>query len=361
MKSFDFEEEFHARERKQHRKERKLAQQADRSKYKKSNEGIGKRDSFVVCEETHRGRVISITGEGVWVDGEERRYLCTLKGLFKKERSLAKNLVAVGDWVRFALMSQDEGVIVHIEERYSSLARTAIGGKKEQLIAVNVDMAVIVVSIVEPPLKPALVDRYLIAAEKGGIHPIVVIHKIDLLERASQEEQRGYREFLAVYEPLGYPILSLSSLTGVGVEFLQVLLQGKTTVFSGQSGVGKSSLINRCFDLSLKVGELAQKTYKGTHTTTTAELLRLPGGGYCVDTPGIRSFSLWELQTADVVAHFREFCRFSCKFPDCTHFQEPGCGVLIALERGELPMLRYLSYQTLWEEAKSGIVKTTWS
>ena len=139
-------------------------------------------------------------------------------------------------------------------------------------------------------------------------------------------------------------------------------LHNKTSVFSGQSGVGKSSLLNVCFGLSLKVGALAQKTYKGTHTTTTAELLPLPGGGYCVDTPGIRSFGLWNIHKDDVMSHFTEFHPWatSCKFPDCTHLNEPQCGVLQALADGKIARLRYESYQVLLREAMSGSDKMTW-
>ena len=359
MKHFDFEEEFHSRDRKQSRKERKIAQNTDRSKYKKTDLEPEKKTEL--ASGLHRGKVTAITGEGSLVDCEGKLYLCSLKGFLKKEKTEAKNLIAVGDWVHFSISSEKEGAITQVEERSSFLARTDISGKKEQLIAVNVDQAIITVSVVEPPLKPALIDRYLIAAEKGNLRPIIAINKIDLLATATEGEQELYRAFLAAYKPLGYPILSLSTTTGVGVEELRSLLQNKTSVFSGQSGVGKSSLLNACFGLSLRVGALTQKTYKGAHTTTTAELLPLPGGGYCVDTPGIRSFGLWKLQKEDVVSHFAEFHSFSCKFPDCTHLNEPGCKVLLALEKGKIAPLRYESYQILLGEALSGTDKTTWS
>ena len=359
MKNYDYEEDFHARDRKQFRKERKSAQQGDRSKFKKTDLEPDKK--VETDTDLHRGRVISISGEGSWVDFEGKQYLCSLKGVLKKEKMLAKNLIAVGDWVRFSPSSEKEGVISQIEERTSHLARTDISGRKEQLIAVNVDQAVISVSIVEPPLKPSLVDRYLIAAEKGNLRPVIAINKIDLLENASEEEKELYRDFLAAYEILGYPIVSVSTATGVGIEALRSLLQNKTTVFSGQSGVGKSSLLNACFGLSLKVGDLAQKTYKGTHTTTMAELIPLPGGGYCVDTPGIRSFGIWKLQKEDVIAHFQDFATYPCKFPDCSHLNEPECGVVQALEEGKISPLRYESYATLFTEVLSGPEKTTWS
>ncbi len=360
MNHYDDEEAFHAQDRKQFRKERKLAQKSDRSKFKKTDTPQTPQE---ILTTEHKGRVISISGEGSVVDVGGRRYLCSLKGFLKKDKGLTKNLIAVGDWVYINPASEKEGAIVQVLERTSTLSRTDISGKKEQLIAVNIDLAIISVSVVEPPLKPSLVDRYLIAAEKGNLHPIIVINKIDLLPEASFQEQELYAQFLSSYEPLGYPILSISTKEKVGIESLRQLLQGKTAVFSGQSGVGKSSLLNACFGLTLKIGGLTQKTAKGAHTTTMAELLSLPGGGYCVDTPGIRSFSLWKLKKEDVIAHFHEFTSLKkkCKFPDCSHIEEPECAVLAALEKNKIALLRYQSYRVLLEEATSGLEKTTWS
>lgn len=361
MKHYDEEEEFHARDRKQSRKDRKMAQQTDRSKYKKTDLDTDKKTEIDTT--LHRGRVIAISGEGSNVDFEGKQYLCALKGFLKKEKSQSKNLIAVGDWVRFTPTSDNEGTIAQIEERTSILARTDISGKKEQLIAVNIDQVVIVVSVVEPPLKPSLVDRYLIAAEKGNLRPIIAINKIDLLPNATHEEKELYKDFLASYEPLGYPILSVSIDSKPGIEALRSLLQGKTSVFSGQSGVGKSSLLNACFGMELKVGDLAQKTFKGAHTTTVAELLPLPGGGYCVDTPGIRSFGIWQLQKDAVISHFTDISAFAsaCKYVDCSHMSEPDCAVAQAFEEGKIAPLRYQSYLTLIQEVLSGSDKTTWS
>ncbi len=346
-REYDYEEEFHARDKKKWRKERKQAQLNDRSKFKKTDQV--KKEPESIDLSLKRGRVVAISGEGVWVEEEGNRFLCSVKGLLKKEKKQAKNIVAVGDFVRYS----EEKAIAHIEERTSFLARTDISGKKEQLIAVNVDQAIISVSVVNPPLKPALVDRYIIAAEKGNIHPVIVVNKIDLLEGNSEEER--YREFIAAYEKLGFPILSVSTTQGTGIEALRSLLKGKTSVFSGQSGVGKSSLLNACYGWDLRTGGLAQKTAKGTHTTTTAELLSLPEGGYCVDTPGVRSFGIWQLQKEEVVAHFQDLVLKPCKYPDCQHAQEPGCSVLQALKEGYIPLIRYESYLTLLDEATGGL------
>ncbi len=354
MKHFDYEEEFHARDRKESRKSRKMAQKKDRSKFKKTDLV---KSQEAVEEHLRRGRVVSITGEGAFVDFDGKPILCSLKGLMKKEIVQVKNLIAVGDWVRCS----DDGAIVQVEERFSVLARMDITGRKEQLMAVNVDQVIISVSIVNPPLKPALVDRYLIAAEKGNIHPIIVINKIDLLDAAPEVEKNRYQEFLSAYIPLGMPILSLSTKTHAGLDALRSLLKNKTSVFSGQSGVGKSSLLNACFEMDLKVGELAVKTAKGTHTTTKAELMLLPDGGYCVDTPGIRSFGIWNLTKKEILEHFKEFLSFAkkCKYPDCMHIKEPDCAVLKALKRKKIAPMRYESYVNLIEEI--GSETTTWS
>jgi ribosome biogenesis GTPase len=356
MKHFEHEEDFHARDRKQFRKERKIAQSTDRSKYKKTDIQVKNEEPAL---HLRRGRVVAISGEGAYVDFDGTPILCSLKGLMKKEVSAAKNLIAVGDWVRCS----DEGAIEQIEERTSILARADISGRKEQLIAVNVDQVIIAASVVSPPLKPALIDRYLIAAEKGNLHPIIVINKIDLLETASEEEVARYRDFLAAYAPLGWLILSISTRALVGLDALRAALKDKTSVFSGQSGVGKSSLLNALFGFELKVGVLAMKTYKGTHTTTSSELILLPRGGYCVDTPGIRSFGVWELTKEDVKTHFTDFEPFAraCKYPDCNHVSEPGCAVIVALEAGSIAPLRYESYVNLLDEVASGSKAKTWS
>ena len=347
-REYDYEEQFHGNDRKKHRKDRRQAQISDRSKFKKTD--LEKKEAVKIDPKWKRGRVVSIAGEGVWIDVNGERILASLKGILKKEKMEAKNIIAVGDFVRFT----EDFAIAYIDPRYSFLARTDVTGRKEQLIAVNVDQAIVAISVVNPPIKPALVDRYLIAAAKGNINPIIVINKIDLLDEAPVEEINRYQEFLSVYEKLGIPILSISTKKMTGLEALKSLMKDKTTVFSGQSGVGKSSLINVAYGLNLRIGELAIKTSKGSHTTTKAELIPLPGGGFCVDTPGIRSFGIWKLKKDEVKAHFQDFLAFGCKFPDCIHINEPECGVLQALEKGKIADLRYESYRSLIDDATGG-------
>ncbi len=348
------EEEFHADERKASRKERKRKQAADRSKFKKTDLAKTIAPTTPNDPALRQGRVISISVRGALVATETKNYLCSLRGLLKKEKIQTNNLLAVGDQVRFLPTSEDEGAIAFIEPRHSFLVRQDIRGTQEQLIAVNIDLAILVFSLVSPPLKPSLIDRYLIAAEKGHILPLIVINKIDLLPDASLQEREKYEQTLTVYRKLKIPILPVSSTTGEGLEALKAQMHNHCSAFAGQSGVGKSSLLNQLFGFQLKTGILTEKTHKGSHTTSVAELFALPGGGYCIDTPGVRSFSLWEFTQADILHHFKEIRASAkrCKYSDCLHREEPNCAVRRALKRGTISSLRFASYLSLLEETE---------
>ncbi|MDE3056010.1 MAG: ribosome small subunit-dependent GTPase A [Verrucomicrobiota bacterium] len=299
-----------------------------------------------------RGRIVAISGEGVLVEREGEQRLCSLKGTLR-----ATEKAAVGDWVRFS----EENNIEQIEERTSHFSRTDISGHKEQVMAANIDQVVLIVSVGAPPLKPALVDRYLIAAEKGGATPLLVVNKIDLLETLSEEAQEEYHQFALVYRELGFSLLAASAQTGEGLEELRLATRDRISLFAGQSGVGKTSLLNAAFQMQRPVGVLAEKTAKGAHTTTRAELFPIPAGGYCIDAPGVRSFSVWDLKRGDLVRHFHEFAEFSaqCRYSNCSHVDEPGCAVLQALEEGA-PLFRYPSYCSLLQEIAAGPGGKTW-
>lgn len=355
MKHYDIEEDFHSQDRKKFRKDRKLAQKMDRSKFKKSDSDKEQKEE--IREDLLQGRVITITADGIFVDVAGKKSLYSLKGALKKEQKLSKNLIAVGDFVRV-----DQETIAQIEPRFSKLTRTDVTGKKEQLIAANIDQVIIVASIGAPPLKPSLIDRYLIAAEKGNMRPVIVINKIDLLETLEESEQQNYQEFLVCYEKLGIPVLPISTYTKVGIEALISLLKGKTSVFSGQSGVGKSSLLNIAFSMKRDVKDLTSKTAKGSHTTTQAELLTLPHKGYSIDTPGIRSFGVFALTKEDLLHHFQEFFPYKkrCHYSNCSHIDEKDCSVQRALKRGKISWMRYQSYCTLYQEIEQEQKSTTW-
>jgi len=356
------EEKFHAQDKKLHRKERKIATLRDRSQFKKSDQDQRKKRplpqlSSEELEKMQRGRVLAINPEGILVDSNDIFYLCSLKGSLKHDKSRLKNLVAVGDFVQF-IPNKDQGTIVQIEDRISILSRADnLSRNKEQLIAVNIDQVLITASVVQPRLKPPLIDRYIIAARKGNMEPVIVINKIDLLRDPPpnydpedlEEEIAIYEEFLKTYHKLNIPIYPVSSATQEGIGALQAAMAHKSSVFSGQSGVGKSSLINAALGTSLHVGEIVGKTQKGSHTTTASHLIPIQEGGFCIDTPGIKSFGLWELVKEEIQAYFTEIQHYGqeCKYPNCSHLQEPGCNVQKAVEEGDISSLRFGSYCAL--------------
>lgn len=348
--TYFLEEEFLSKDRKESKRERKLAKAKDRSKYKKSDLDQKKKhlQPKKIPEHALEGRVLSISRQSILVSTGTKDYQCVLKGTLKQEIHQDKNLIAVGDLVYFLPLQGSEGQIIHIKERYSFLSREDVSGKKQQLIAVNIDQVFIVTSVVEPPLKPGLVDRYLIAANVGNMHPIILINKLDLLKE-DPDQKKLYEDFLIAYESLGIAIFSVSAMEKMGMNALRGLMENKVSVFSGQSGVGKSTLLNETLDLDLKTGVVASKTHKGIHTTTRAEMIRFSNHGYCIDTPGIKSFGIWNLTKRQIQDHFFEITKMgqACKYPDCSHLHEPDCAVKTALEEGKIAQVRFDSYKHL--------------
>jgi len=357
----DQEQQYFGDERKVSKVERKKRQAQDRSKYKKSDQQKQAKEdpsSNIVAEGKLRGRVLSIQSRGILVENESKEYLCTLRGALKKEKSSFKNLITVGDFVHFELLADQEGVIAAIEPRHSILSRADnLSRRKQQLIAANIDQVLITVSVITPLLKPPLVDRYIIAAMKGKMAPVVLVNKIDLLEKNTTDDPRFleqselYKAFIEAYAQSAIPVIAISVETGEGMEQLRAVMKDKASVFSGQSGVGKSSLINKITNLNLPVGETVAQTRKGAHTTTTAQLIPLEFGGWCIDTPGIKSFGVWDLQADEIEGYYEEIHQrgLTCKFPNCTHTHESDCAVKTAVESGEIAPLRYSSYLSLLE------------
>ena len=261
-----FEEEYFKENRKEGKVKRKMAMAKDRSKYKKTDQEKYLRSiekdkmAKLGRQEWLEGRVLSITPQGILVDGEGKIITCVLKGLLKKEKTQAKNLVAVGDVVLFETTAEGEGIIGHVKPRRTILSRADnLSRRKEQLIAVNIDQVIITVSVVNPPLKSAIIDRYIIATRKGGMEPLIVINKIDLFESENRDqllldvEKEYYEELVRAYAAADIPLLSVSTVQGIGIEELKEAMRDKVSVFSGQSGVGKSSLINAVTGLDLRV------------------------------------------------------------------------------------------------------------
>lgn len=358
-KHLRYEEDYFTNDRKESRMERKIARAKDRSKYKKTDRK-DKKAPPPTDPNLKRGLVIAIVPDGFLVSIDDHELLCALKGSLKKDKTKHKNLVAVGDFVRVDVKEQGLGSIVYVEEQFSYLSRADnISRRKQQLIAVNLDQVFIVVSVVSPKLKPTLVDRYIIAALKGNMKPIILVNKLDLFKNPPpeiesefvEEEKILLEEFTKGYESIQVPMLRISAETGDGIDILRAHMKDCTSVFSGQSGVGKSSILNTMIGTDLRIGDVVSKTQKGSHTTSAAHLIPLECGGFCIDTPGIKSFGLFDLQTEELSQFFPEFGEYSheCKFPNCTHLHEPDCAVREAVEAGTLSKLRYESYQTLYE------------
>jgi ribosome biogenesis GTPase len=298
----------------------------------------------------HEGRVVAMRGLIAEVDDGQQIWPCTIRRMLRTRLIAERHPVTVGDRVRFSLGSaadgaERSGAIESVLPRRGVLTRTV--GQRVQVIAANIDQAVIVSAADQPPPKPHLIDRYIVAALHGGITPVICINKIDL------DPDGLARELLLRYADLGYTVLACSARTGDGTESFRALLAGKSSVLAGQSGVGKSSLLNAIQPgLRLKVGEIVAHLGKGRHTTTTAQLLKLAAGGYVVDTPGIRTLDLTDVPRHEIEKHFVEFVAWiqDCKFPDCTHTHEVGCAVKAALAADKIHPERYESYVRMFED-----------
>jgi len=296
--------------------------------------------------ESVRGRVLRTVGGIYEVEIEGEVLECSLRGRLKKEKGIGK--VAVGDKVELERMDDGGGVITGVLPRSSRLSRRSADGRREQLIAANVDQLGAVISVARPEPVFPLLDRFLVLAEANDISAFVVSNKVDL----SGPEKA--RESFGVYRDIGYDVLYTSAKSGEGMEELREQLAGHVTLFVGSSGVGKSSLLNALQPgLGLRVGEISKALERGRHTTVAAALHPLDVGGYVVDTPGLGKMHLWEMGEQDLAHCFREFAPYlgDCKFDDCSHVHEPDCRILEAVERGDISALRYGSYRKILEES----------
>lgn len=291
-------------------------------------------------------------------------YISQLRGKLKEEYK-ETDLVALGDRVTIELLpveaDQVSAVIVEVAPRERVLSRvapsSAVGtsAEREQVIIANPEQAIFVFSAADPAPRTRMLDRFLVAAEKAEIPDIrVCVNKMDLLaDRAPTLETFG------VYERIGYPVLYVSARTGEGIEALREALTGKLSVFTGPSGVGKTSLLNAIEpDLGRRVSAVSNATTKGRHTTRYSELVPLAGGGYIADTPGIRAISPWDVEPDELDGYYVEIAPHvaDCRFPDCTHTHEPGCAVRAAVARGEISPQRYDSYLRLRAELEEQYV-----
>jgi ribosome biogenesis GTPase len=286
------------------------------------------------------GRVLRVQGLVSIVrqdDGTLRH--CATRRLLKTLSTDQRHVVAAGDIVWVRPEGEKEGIIERVEPRHGILCRAS--RKRQHVLVTNVDQVLVVTSASQPRLKPNLLDRYLITAEKAGIEPILCINKVDLVDVTELQPLVG------VYSQLGYRVLLISATEGWGIGVLRDLLKSRETAVTGQSGVGKSSLLNAIDPgLKLRVQSVSQDTEKGKHTTTTSELIPLSAGGFVVDTPGIRQFQLWDVIPEEVAGYFRDLRPYvsHCRYPDCTHTHEDPCAVKDAVADGYINIRRYESY-----------------
>ena len=299
-------------------------------------------------------------------DDQGRVWRCSIRRVLRTLLIGQRSSITAGDRVWFSDQSSHgaagTGVVERVEPRRTILSRSDFRGREHTIVA-NADQLLIVSSVAQPNAKPHLIDRYLVAAARGNLRPLVCFNKCDLARTAGAPldfEDALYAgprlsldELIREYTALGYTCLEVSAAGGTGIDRLRSELAGHITVFSGQSGVGKSSLANALEPgLKLKVGDVSAENQKGRHTTSYTELLALSGGGYLVDTPGIRQFSLWAVEPGDLEACFVEFPPVvsQCRFKDCHHMDEDGCAIAAAAEDGRISPRRYASYRKMLHE-----------
>ena len=339
MKDYsEFEHAYKEKYNKLGKQEKKRIRDKDRSKHKTTDQ---KKLCHASTCEGKRGRVLSITPTEILVDLEEKPTACTLRGVLKKEKGKEKRLLAIGDFV----IVDERGQIAKIEERYSQLVRRDnLRRRLAHVIAANIDQVLIVTSVQEPSLKPSLIDRYIISAIRGNMTPVLLINKIDLAT-----DKQSLKELVKIYETLKIPVIQVCATKKKGLRHVAKIMQGKASVFSGQSGVGKTTLINLITGNAFLTSDVVARTEKGVHTTTKAHLIRIGEDSFCIDTPGIKSFSLWDI-TSDELSHYfsdlQQFCS-ACKFMNCTHTHEPDCRVKEAVQEGLISEIRYNSYITI--------------
>ncbi len=294
-----------------------------------------------------RARVLRVSGQNCLVEIEGEQVSCRIRGRLKEGRRSMNSPVIAGDWAELAEDSQGGYVIDRIYDRQTHFTRASSGARPlEQLVAVNIQQLIIIASARQPALRLGFIDRAIVAALSGHLAPVIVLNKVDL------DPKERYRIKLDVYAQLGYPLLFTSAENGRGIEALRQLLEGTESAIVGQSGVGKSSLLNQIEPgLALRTREIMAQHDRGRHTTTAVQLYPLSGGGYVADTPGIKELHLSGIQPIELVHYFDDLAPFidRCRFRDCTHLHEPDCGVIAAIEEGTCSQVRYESYVRIRE------------
>lgn len=280
---------------------------------------------------------------------------CKIKGNFRLKGIRSTNPVAVGDRVEIVRNQEGTAFIKNICDRRNYIIRKSSNlSKQSHIIAANVDQAFLVVTVNYPETSTTFIDRFLASAEAYSVPVTLVFNKVDLMKG---DEERMLDMMVNLYETVGYRCMKVSAQTGEGVDTLMPLLQGKITLFSGNSGVGKSSLLNIIVPgAKLRTAEISDAHNTGMHTTTFSEMLRVEGGGWVIDTPGIKGFGTFDMEPEEICGYFKEIFKFSkdCRFSNCTHTHEPGCAVLQAVEDHYIAASRYASYLSMLEDKEEG-------
>lgn len=292
-----------------------------------------------------KGIVIKSTGSWYTVSDGNLEIQCRIKGKLRLKDIKTTNPVTVGDYVNYEMATDNTGVILSIEERKNYIIRKSTSFNKEaHLLAANIDQAVIIASLKQPETSLEFIDRFLVTSEAYHIETIILVNKIDLLDNA---DDKSLEEFIKIYNNAGYNCYAISAKKKINIDHIKTLLEGKVSLVAGNSGVGKSSLINElCPELKLKVAEISQMHKSGKHTTTFSEMFRLNENTFIIDTPGIKGFGLIDLSKSEIGLYFQEIFKESknCKYYNCTHEHEPSCSVIKAVNEGRISYSRYRSY-----------------
>lgn len=308
-------------------------------------------EAFDMKDKTFKGLVTKSTGSWYQVKvADGSIYPSRIQGRFRTQGIRTTNPVAVGDWVDIMIEpGQDTAVITKLYNRRNYMIRKSINlSRHAQIIGANLDQAFLVVTLASPPTSAGFIDRFLVTAEAYGIPASIVFNKLDLF---SEEGLKILAQYMDLYEDIGYPCYAVSALEGAHLDELIHVLKDKTTLISGHSGVGKSTLINQLVpDAALRTGEISEWSDKGKHTTTFAEMIEMPFGGLLIDTPGIQEFGIVDMDSAELSHYFPEMRALlnQCRFHNCRHLEEPACAVREAVEEGLIAPSRYDSYVSIY-------------
>lgn len=298
------------------------------------------------------GLIIKNTGSWYTVKTDDGRIVeSKVKGNFRLKGIRSTSPVAVGDYVDIIMNAEGTALISAIDDRKNYIIRKASNlSKQSQIIAANLDQALLIITIKQPETSTTFIDRFLAGAEAYRVPVVLVFNKTDLL---NDDERRYQQQMVELYETIGYPCVEISAETGMGITQLQSLLIQKVTLVSGNSGVGKSTLINAIIPhADQRTAEISNAHGTGMHTTTFSEMIELTEGGYLIDTPGIKGFGTFDIEREELTSYFKEIFKFSkdCRFNNCTHTHEPGCAVIQAVENHYISASRYQSYLNMLED-----------